>query len=899
MLGWWRRLRPWVRRSQMEREMDSEVRFHFDQIVREFEGKGLSSEEALRRARLEFGGLTQIKDDAREGWVAGRVARILCQFRMAARNLLKSPVFTAVAVLTLALGAGVNTLMFSLLDQMILRDLPVRDPERLVVFHGNFITPGMYRGSDRKISFSWPKYKDFREHCDVFSGVAARFSTPGSLDYNGEAEHVDIELVTGNYFDVLGVRPAIGRVFNSQDNRTSMGHPVVVLGYAYWQRRFAGDPSIVGREIHVNGMKMTVVGVSAAGFHSIDRGGDIQLRIPLAMKNLFTPGWQGYGERRWAWLQILARLKPGLSLRAAEAGANIFYHQVMEDEAKALPATFVHRQEFLNDHLDLRPAAGGMTDQIDSQRRFYTELLGISGIVLIIACMNLAGLLLARTQARQRELAIRLALGAGRFGVVRQLATESLLLASAGGVAGILVAWSMLRPTAQFLLGTGSAVIDTRLDWPVLLFALGVTTLTALVFAIVPAMQLRRLELAGVLKNESGASSSRSHVRLRKVMVTAQLAFCVWLLLAAGLFARSLSSIRSADLGIRKEHLITFQFDPFVAGYKADAASAAFSRLTDALGQLPGVTSVGCSDYGVITGGIDIEDIQIEGYTPPPPDTETHVRRLSISPGYFQSVGTRLLAGRDVTPADVRARPTVVLVNQEFANHFLHGQNPVGRHIVWTTGNGQSMEIVGVVANQRYDGPANDIYPFYYSPTRMYGGMSMYVRTSQSPDAMLSTVRRTVSTAVPGMPVDHLRTMENLFDATIDDRISIATLAAGFGLLATAMAAIGLYGVMAYSISRRTREIGIRMALGAARGTVMRMVLREVGLVIASGVAIGLPTGLVLARLVRSQLYQVSPLDAPAAALAVGVVAAIGALAGLFPARRATGIEPIRALRWE
>ena len=899
MSGWFRWMRPWILRSAVEAEMDREMRFHFEQIVREFEQGGHSREEALRRARLEFGGLTQIKDDARESRVAGRFHRSWRQFRAAARSLAKSPGFTAVAALTLALGIGVNTLMFSLLDQMILRDLPVRDAERLVIFHGNFITPGMYRGTGRKVSFSWPKYTDFRHGCDVFSGVAGRFETPGAIDYNGEAEHVDIELVTGNYFDVLGVRPAVGRVFNDADNRSYMGHPLVVLGYAYWQRRFAGDPSIVGREVRVNGMNMTVVGVSADGFHSIDRGGDVQLRVPIAMKDLFTAGWPGYGDRRRAWMQIVARLKPGIPLRKAEAGANVFYRQVLENEAKALPASYTHRQEFLNDHLDLRPAAAGMIDQMDSQRTFYEELLGISGVVLLIACMNLAGLLLARTQARQRELAIRLALGAGRWGVVRQLASESLLLAACGGAAGILLAWSLLRPASQFLLSEQSRVIDTRLDWPVLFFALAVTTLAALAFAIVPALQLRRLELAGVLKNESGASSSRSHVRLRKLMVTAQLSFCVWLLIAAGLFAKSLSGMRAADLGIRKEHLVTFQFDPFVAGYKEKAAAAALARMTSALSGLPGAKAVGYSDYGVLAGGIDIETIVIEGYKPPPPDPGVQVRRLDVSPGYFQAIGTRLLGGRDFSDGDVQDRPTAIVVNQAFADRYFHGQSPVGRHVEWLGAKSPPIEIVGVVANQRYDGPANDIHPFYYYPTRLLGGLSVYVRTAQRPEVMLSTIRRTISQEAPGIPIDHLRTMEDLFNATIDDHISIAGLAASFGLLATAIAAIGLYGVMAYSVSRRTREIGIRMALGAARGAVMRMVLREVVFVVAAGVIVGLPTGLALARFLRSQLYQVSPFDAAAACTAVCIVAAVALPAGLLPARRATVIEPMRALRWE
>ncbi|HJT87212.1 MAG TPA: ABC transporter permease, partial [Bryobacteraceae bacterium] len=772
--------------------------------------------------------------------------------------------------------------------------------ERLVVLHGNFVTPGMYRSTDRRLSFSWPKYRDFRDHCDVFQGVAAVFGITGSLEYNGAAEPVDVELVSGNYFDVVGVRPAVGRVLNPSDNRSLMGHPVVVLGYSYWQRRFGGDPSIVGREVHVDGMAMTVVGVSAAGFHSIERSVDAQIRVPMAMKTLFTPGWPGLGDQFWAWLNIVARVKPGISLRQAEAGANVYYHQVLAEEIKNIPATYAHRKEFLSDHLDLIPAANGLMDVVNSWGLFFKELLGLSSVVLLIACVNLAGLLVARTQARQRELAIRLALGAGRWGVVRQLMCESLILAAAGGGAGIAIASLLLRPASEFLLEESSRLIDTHMDWRVLLFTLAATTGTAVVFAVAPALQLRRLQLAGVLKNESGASSSRSQVRLRKVMVTAQLGLCVWLLIGAGLFARSLSRLRAADLGFQKEHLITFRFDPMVAGYKPDQAESAVKRLSAALSRLPGVTAVGRSDYGLLTGDIDVENLKIEGYTPPPPDPGVQVWRLTVSPGYFQAIGARLVAGRDFSDADVQVTMRTTIVDQAFADRYFHGQNPVGRHVVWLGDpKGTPVEIVGMVANQSYNGPESPAGPFFYSPGAMYDQLSFYVRTSQAPDALLTAVRQTIRREAPGVPANHLRTMEAFFESIIHDDITIAGLATIFGLLATAIAAIGLYGVTAYSVSRRTREIGIRMALGAARGSVMRMVLREVAFVIVAGAIAGLPTGLLLARLVRSQLYNVSPVDAISAAIAVLVVAMVALIAGLLPARRATTVDPMRALRWE
>jgi predicted permease len=893
-------LRPLFRRKDVEREMDAEMRFHFDKLLEDFRFQGHSPEEARRRARLEFGGIDQLKDDARDTRLADYVDRFAREIRMAGRNLLRSPGFTAVAILTLALGIGVNTVMFSLFDQLLLRDLPIRNPDRLVAFHGNFVTPGMYRSSDRLMSFSWPKYRDFRDRCPVFEGVAARFVTPGSLEYNGAAERVAVELVSGNYFDVIGVGAAVGRVLTPEDTRGATGQPVIVLGYTYWQRRFGGDRGIVGKPVRVNGLPMNVVGVSAAGFHSMDRGNDDDIRVPISQKNLFTPTWTGVGNRMWAWLNIVARIKPGMPRRQAETGAGVFYHQVLLDEAKTLPPSYPRHKEFLADHLDLIPASAGMTDQAGEQKAFFTELMAIGGVVLLIACVNLAGLLMARTTARQRELAIRLALGAGRMGLVRQLLTENLLLAAAGGAAGVLIATLLVTPASRFVISSDAGrLVDSPMDLRVLLFALAVSLATAIAFALAPALQMRRSTLADVLRTESGSSASHGQVRLRKAMVTAQLAFCVWLMIAAGLFARSLARLRSTNLGFRKEHLITFQLDPMISGYKPADAIAAYRRVSDALAALPGVTSVANSDYGVFTGGINIMALRIEGYHPPPPDTGTQVRELLVSPGYLRTLGMQLIRGRDFTPADLQQPVKTAIVNDAFVQKYFGGANPVGRHIGFMNPSHPELQVVGVVRNQRYYGPSGEENPFYYLPVEQNGRLSFYVRVWQTPEAMLATIGRTVAQQAPGVPLDHLRTMDDMFDEIIGSKSRIAVLAGFFGLLATLLAAIGLYGVMAFNVTRRTQEIGIRMAIGAARGNVLRMVIREVALVIAGGLLIGLPSGLALARLVRSQLYGVSPMDTTSVAVAAAIVTAIALIAGFLPARRATRIDPVRALRWE
>ncbi|SPE38795.1 conserved membrane hypothetical protein [Candidatus Sulfopaludibacter sp. SbA6] len=897
MMKW---LRPLFRRSAVEREMDTELRFHFDQLLASLMAQGATRPQASRRARIEFGGIEQVKDDAREARAAGPAERIARGLRMAAKSLARSPGFTAVAVATLALGIGANTLIFSALDQAILRNLPVPDPARLVAFRSLGPNPGMDRNSGRKMSFSYPKYLDFRDHADVFEGVAARYPTDGSLMYSGATEMIDVELVTGNYFDVLGVKAAAGRLLTPDDERQPMHDTVAVLSYSYWQKRFGGDRGVIGRKVTINGMAVTVIGISAKGFQGLERGQSDDVRIPMTMKNLFTPTWPGgFNRRFWAWLNIVARMRPGLSRERAEAGVNVLYHQILENEAKNLPKGAGDlRDEFLKRRLDLLPAGGGIsTNGQEGTKPFLIELSAMAGIVLLIACVNLASLLMARTAARQREMAIRMALGAGRLGVVRLLLAENLLVAAGGGVLALLLAAAVGKPAMALLLsGNDTALYSTTPDLRILLFALCATLLTAAGISLAPVFEARSTQLADILKSETGASAGRAQVRVRRALVVAQVAFCVWLLMTAGLFARTLANLRAVDLGFEKQNLVTFGIDPTIIGLKAAESVAVCGRVESAVAAIPGVDSVSFSNFGVSTGGMNIQSIKVSGYVPPHPG-DASAAELSVTPAHVRAAGLRLLAGREFAESD-RAHVRTAIVNESFVKQFFHGENPVGRTML-DDGGGLELEVIGVVRDQKFWGQRDEGQPAFYIANQFPAAVWFYVRTSLPPESLLGAIRKVVEGEATGIPVTRLRTVEEALDLQLSAEKQMMRLAGLFGLLATLLAAIGLYGVIAYTVARRTREIGVRMALGAGRADVLRMILRDVAIVIAAGLAIGLPTGLGMVRFVRAQLFNVKAADPwvlSGAAVAIGVITLF---AGLLPARKATRIDPATALRWD
>ena len=829
----------------------------------------------------------------------------LGDLRLAFRGLRRSPLFATVAILSLALGIGANTAIFTLIDQLLLRKLPVRAPEELVMLFQR----GQHNGSNMGARMhSYPIYQDYQKRAEPLAEVICRRLIAASVSLDNRTERVSAEMVSGNYFTTLGVQPALGRVFNSQsDDQVYQGHPVVVLSYDYWTSRFANDPTVIGRKILVNNSPMEIVGVSARGFSGLDPAESPQIRVPIQMKPVMAPEWVWVhmDDRRQRWVQVFARLKPGYTVESAKAPLQGLFTQIRQYEM-TLPAakdwSQYSRDQFMKGQLLVEPAAMGYSELRNSFSTALVVLMSMVGLVLLIACANVANLLIARAFMRQKEIAVRLSLGASRGRLVRQLLVESLVLSITGGVLGLGLAVVLTRTLLALVPSEGQPLLITAHPDPrILVFTLVLSFATGIIFGLVPALRASRPDPWTTLKDTMGSiAGTGGSLFLRKGLVTAQVALSFLLLFGAGLFVRSLQNLKTTDTGVGLDNLVTFQLAPTLSGYDGPRSVQLYGTLLERLRSAPGVKSAAFAAVAILAGDEWDSSMAVEGHT----FTDGEDRQAfinSVSPGYFETMKVPFLEGHDFTVLDQKEDATVAIVNRKFAEHFFPGHSAVGKHVGWGGGpkSKLTIEIVGVVADSLYEGPREGVHRQVFVPNWGRNSAVFYVRMNTSSSSAFGLIRSEVKRLDVAMPVYATKTVESQLDETLlTDRL-VALLSAGFGFLATVLASIGLYGVMAFVVARRRKELGIRLALGAQPGGVIWLVMREVLILLAIGLGIGVPSALALGRYVSAQLYGIQPNDPWMAAGTLLLLTIISAAAGLIPAHRASRIDPILALRYE
>ncbi|MDX2150684.1 MAG: ABC transporter permease [Bryobacteraceae bacterium] len=821
--------------------------------------------------------------------------------KYAVRGLYKSPAFTIIAVLSLALGIGANTSIFTLMDQVMLRALPVKDPQQLVTLRAPGSQFGMvFCGTQ---CFSYPLYQEIQQNNQVFEGVLSYFATSVSFAAGEVTERASAELVTGNYFQLLGLKAAAGRLLTPEDDRTPGGHPVAVFSHGFWQRRFGGNPKIINQTVRVNGQPYTVVGVAPAGFHSARIGQATELFVPITMKAQITPQWDGLKDRRVIWVEMMARLKPGVSRQQAQASlAPLFKAHLEEDLRLARPRNESFKKRYLSKQLEVHAGYHGYSDYHRQFEKPLWLLMAMVGLVLLIACANVANLLVARAAARQKEMSIRLALGAGRARIASQLVVESLMLSLLGGVGGLLVSAWTTSLLIQFLPFEGlTRTLSSEPDFRVLGFAMAVSVLSGLLFGLVPALQATRPDIIKTIREQaSNLSGAMPQVRFRKVLVAAQVSLSLLLLIGAGLFARSLSNLRSLDPGFTTENIMTFSLDPALNGYKPERAHQFHEQLQRNLRTLPGVRNVSMATNPLLADNWSMSTIEVEGYKARD-DEDMNPMFNGVLPGFFDTLGMRMLLGRDFTEADRVGTPKVAVVNEKFAKYFFKDGNPIGRRFK-TPRSKEWTEIVGVVRDTKHLSLRDEISRFVFYPTAQTESVESvvyYVATTTDPVKVATAMRNEVRRLDAQLPVGDVKTFEKQADESLFLERVIAALSMCFGLLATILAAVGLYGVMAYTVARRTREIGIRMALGAERRQVMWMVMREVAVMAGIGIACALPLAYGLGRYIEAQLHGLKPNDIGVQAAATLTLTLVAILAGYVPGWRATRVDPMVALRYE
>jgi predicted permease len=880
------------RRRRLRSEVSEDVTAHLQERVDELVETGIPEFEARQQARREFGNATLIAERSREAWTWIWMEQTGQDVRYALRMMLRSPGFTAVAVLSLALGIGANTAIFSVVDALMLKMLPVRNPQQLV----NFV-PGDYP------YFPYPMFTQFRDRTEVFSGMSAICSLDRSnvaIDGPGgglDPSQLRLALVSGNYFSMLGVEPAIGRTFTADDDRHAGAHPVAVISYGYWQRRFGLSSGVVGRTLTLNGTTYNILGVTPPRFSGDTIGEPTDLWIPIMMQDQVMQERPGLlTNPNPPWVRILARMKPETSSKQAHANVLFVYRQILRERAgDNLTPQALHNIE--NRQMDLDPAAKGYAPERQNFAKPLAILMVVVGLVLLIACANVANLLLARAAARRREMSVRLALGAGRSRIVRQLLTESLLLAVIAGAAGIAFAvWGTHALGKMHPLAIG---LDLRPDARLLTFTAALCLLTGILFGLAPASRSSNVAPSpGIKGNSTGAPGGFG---LGKILVIAQVALSLVLLIGAGLFVRTLSNLKSQDLGFDRDHTLMIWTAPSQTGRRGAPVADLYRTVQERISALPGVVSASPSDSGLLRGGGG-SPVKVPGYVPKSTD-EFFVSWKLVSPRFFDTVGMRLIGGRDFTALDSEKAPRVAIINETMALKYFGRPDVTGSRFGMRRDRGDEITIVGVVKDAKNNNPRDKYASMIYIPYRqdlshLYD-MCVAVHTAGNIPGLTTRIREELRSIDPRVPILSIDTIEQDVDKTLVQERLIAWVSGFFGALAVLLACIGLYGVMSYMAARRTNEIGIRLALGATRFEVLRMGLRESMLLVAAGIAIGIPATIGAMRLATSLLFGVSAADPGTIGLATLLLILVALFAGFLPARRASKVDPMTALRYE
>ena len=929
------RVRSIFRKNHVEQDLTDELRFHLEKLIEQNVARGMPPAQARYAALDELGGVEQIKEECRDMRRVNLIANLVQDLRYGLRMLAKSPGFTAVVILSLALGIGANTAIFSLIDAVMLKSLPVRQPEQLVLL--NWVSKGQSyvirdydgdswadsEGRDVGTSFSYPIYRAIRARNNAFTDVLGFADADQQLNLNvgGTSALAKGQYVSGNYFSTLGVSAAAGRTIVNSDDQAGAA-PVALISYAYWTSRFGRDPSVVGKAITVNGVPFTLVGVAAPEFFGLQAGHPTDAWIPLATHPQVDPSWARWlpkGESVFSvrtewWVLVMGRLKPGVPGEQASAALDVILRQEAAGIEPPPPGHRRHDMTLQLPTVELEPASGGL----DMLRRQFSQplfvLMGLVGLVLLIACANVANLLLSRAESRQKEIAVRLALGAGRRRLIRQLLTESLMLAAAGGACGVVLAYWGSGLLLRFMSGGGDQLqLSVSPDMKVLGFTALVSLLTGIFFGLAPALRGTRLDLTPALKEGAGRvaggapGGGRMRPRLGKVLVVAQAAMSLMLLVGAGLFVRTLRNLMTEDLGFDRTNLLLFGIDASRAGYKGQRLADFYREMQRRIEAIPGVRSATMSRHFLVNDGQGGAGVIIEGYVPKPGESDAdgsiNIYTHYVGSRFFETLGVPLLVGRTIQDSDTGAAPGVGVVNQAFAKRYLGASSPIGRQFRFRSSDPLDMTIVGVVGDATYGDMRKDPPPTVYVPFDQHLGIlawqNVEVRTAGNPISVVNAVRRTIQDLDRNVPMhDVITETEQIDQATFQERL-FARLSSFFALLALALACVGLYGMLSYAVARRTNEIGIRMAIGAERSGIVRMVLREALLLALLGIAIGVPAALAASRVVSTMLFGLRPTDPFTLAAATLLMVCVAALAGYLPARRASRVDPMVALRYE